>query len=394
MKILIYRWNAWNQADIEEAFALLKHECIPVCQKPEHIEEDPPFVDALAEQIKKERPDLLFSVNFFPVLADACHITGLPYVCWNCDGSLLAMYHESIFYNTNYIFTFDKGSVSLFRRMGVSQIWHMPLGVGERRIRSYFKENKKRMDGTSQTHDISFVGSLYTKNAFDEIAGRLPDYLAGYLDGVLAAQQLISGGSLLTAMLTPDICEQLEEITDYQRSSRSFAGIRELFSTTVLGFCAARQKRTELLQSLARAADEWKPRADVHLYTSDHGVSLPLVQIHPPADYVLEAPQIFHDSAVNIHSTVPTIYTGIPLRIWDVLGCGGFLLTDYREELADFFDIDRHLACYEDTEELVARAEFYHRHRDQARKMAAEAQELVLREHTLTNRLTQLLKIL
>ncbi len=394
MKILIYRWNAWNQADIEETLALLGHECIPLCKKPNHIEEDPPFVDALSEQLKRERPDLLFSVNFFPVLADACHLAGCPYACWNCDGSLLAMYHESVFHDTNFIFTFDKGCVSLFRHMGVSHIWHMPLGVNDRRIRSYFAKKPTHTDITKISPDISFVGSLYTKNAFDEIAGRLPDYLAGYLDGVLAAQQLISGGSLLNAMLTPDICEQLEEITEYHRSERSFAGMKELFSTTVLGFGAAHQKRAELLQSLARAAECWEPRAAVHLYTADPDASLPRVQVHPPADYFSQAPQIFHESTINIHSTIPTIYTGIPLRIWDILGCGGFLMTDYREELTDFFDMDKHLACYEDTEELLARAEFYHKHQEQARRIATEAQELVLREHTLTNRLSDLLKIL
>lgn len=387
MRILLYRWNAWNQKDIEKSFCHLGHVLSYVTAAPDSPEEDDFFVESVTAQLVSQRPDFLFSINYFPVLAEACHQTDTPYVCWNCDGSLLAMYHESVFYDTNRIFTFDRACVSRFRQLGVSYIWHLPLGVNAKRLERIFTE---KISCEKAHYDISFIGSLYEKNSFDDIAGKLPPYLAGYLDGALAAQQAVSGGNMLEAMLTPQICQQLEEITQYHRSDRSFADIRLLFSSTVLGFKAANLQRCEMLNSLSKAGRTWTPKAQVHLFTSDTADGLPLVKIHPPVDYFQEMPFLFRYSSINLNSTVPTIQTGIPLRIWDILGCGGFLLTDYQEELADYFQAEKHLSVFEDKQELLDKAEFYLTHDDIRQRIAARTQKLVCTEHTWENRLAQM----
>lgn len=413
MKLLLYRWNAWNQKDIEESLLHLEHVLSFITARPASLEEDVTFVEAVVAQIQKEQPVLLFSINFFPVLAEAAHQANIPYVCWNCDGSLLAMYHVSVFYDTNLIFTFDKACVSRFQQLGVSHIWHLPLGVNARRLKRLFssgysvpnigQQNISSSNSSGQYtlckdlpctphchYDISFVGSLYTKNSFDDIASRLPSYLAGYLDGALAAQQAVSGGNLLELLLTPRICRQLEEITDYHRSERSFADIRQLFSSTVLGFKAANLTRCHLLNQLSRAGRLWTPSAKVHLFTNDVTEDLPFVQLHPPVDYFTEMPFIFHHSDINLNSTVPTIQTGIPLRVWDILACGGFLLTDYQEELGDYFQTETHLSIYEDTDELSDKAHFYLQHPDIRQNIANKSQKLVCKEHTWDIRLTEM----
>lgn len=386
MNILIYRWNAWNQKDIEESLEHLGHTISYVNGSPDSPEEDGPFVEKLVQQLKATRPSFLFSINYFPVLAEGGHQAGIPYVCWNCDGSLLAMYHESVFYDTSFIFTFDRACVSRFRQMGVSHIWHLPLGVNARRLSS-FPASSGTMD-----YDISFVGSLYTKNSFDEIAEKLPPYLAGYLDGALTAQLAVSGGNLTELLLTPEICQQLEEITTYHRSPRSFADIRQLFSSTVLGFKAANLKRCQILQFLSAAGENWSPQAQVHLFTTDSDPHLPMVQLHPPIDYFLEMPSVFRHSAINLNMTVPTILTGIPLRVWDILGCGGFLLTDAQEELVDYFQPEQHLSIYQDIGDLVEKASFYWREPELREKIAARSRDLVWKQHTWDIRWKQLLE--
>lgn len=385
MKLLIYRWNAWNQKDIEDSLFHFGHELSYIEAVPKSPEEDTIFVDMLTEKLRQEQPELLFSVNYFPVLAEACHLSSIPYVCWNCDGSLLAMYHESVFYDTNFIFTFDRACVSRFQTLGVSNIWYLPLGVNAHRLNRLF---------TRQTHigqyDISFIGSLYQKNSFDDITDKLPPYLAGYLDGALSAQQAISGGNMLEVLLTPAICEQLEEITQYHCSERSFADIRQLFSSTVLGFKAANLQRCQILNALSKAGRVWTPPAQVHLFTTDQTQELPLVKIHPPVDYFQEMPWIFRNSSINLNSTVPTIQTGIPLRIWDILGSGGFLLTDYQEDLFEYFQSEKHLSIFEDMDELLDKANFYLKHDELCQEIARESQKLVCANHTWDIRLTQI----
>lgn len=385
MKLLLYRWKAWSQSDIEESLRRLGHELSFVSAVPDNLEEDDNFVEMLTEQIGREQPELLFSINYFPMLAEACHQTSIPYICWNYDGSLLAMYHASVFYDTNYIFTFDRACVSRFQDMGISHIWYLPLGVNARRLEQLF---------TVQTHtehfDISFVGNLYVNNSYDSISDQLPPYLAGYLDGALSAQQAVSDGNILETLLTPVICEQLEDITQYHCSERSFADIRQLFSTTVLGFKAANLQRCQMLNALSRAGKCRKPSAQVHLFTADQTQELPLVKIHPPVDYIQEMPWIFRNSSINLHSTVPTIQTGVSLRVWDILGSGGFLLTDYQADLLEFFQSEQHLSIFEDTEELTEKADYYLEHEDVRQKIASRTRKLVWENHTWDIRLTQM----
>ncbi len=386
MKLLIYRWNAWNQKDIEEGLCALGHELFFLSVSPKNPEEDFDFVEKAIVQTKKERTQALFSINYFPVLAEVGHQAGIPYICWNCDGSLLAMYHDSVFYDTNYIFTFDRACEKRFQELGVSNIWYIPLGINARRL-------KKLPVSETTSFDISFVGSLYEKNSFDAIADQLPSYLAGYFDAALLAQQSVSGGNLLELMLTPEICQQIESITQYHRSKHSFAEIPQLFSSTVLGFKSANLQRCQILNSLSKAARAWINPAQVHLFTTDKAKKLPLVTVHPPIDYFQEMPLVFQQSKVNINSTVPTIQTGIPLRVWDVLGCGGFLLTDFREELFEYFEPEKHLSIYEDTEELLAKAEFYFGQDELRKKIAKQTRELVCENHTWDIRLQQMFQI-
>lgn len=387
MKIIVYRWNAWNQADIEEGLIHLGCEIIPILEQPSNIEEDTTFTEKVISLLKLHHPCFLFSVNYFPVLAESCHETGITYVSWSCDGSLLAMYHNSVFYETNRIFSFDRACAALFQSLGVSQIWHLPLGVNAARLQKCLKSSPS---GSSQQYDMSFVGNLYQNNSYDQISDRLPEYLAGYLDCCLEAQLAISGGNILETLLTPSICDKLEEITDYQRSSQSFAGIRELFASTVLGFKVAALARQKLLQTLALAGRKWNPPATMHLFTSEASHEL-LVNTHGPVDYFTQMPYIFQNSSINLNSTVPTIQTGIPLRVWDILGCGGFLLTDYQPELLDYFQNETHLAIYEDQEELAAKAEFYMKQESLRRRAAEKSQKLVFTEHTWEIRIQEIL---
>lgn len=52
----------------------------------------------------------------------------------------------------------------------------------------------------------------------------------------------------------------------------------------------------------------------------------------------------------------------ISQRIWDVCGCGGFLLTNYQEELTDYFEIGTDVECYFSKEELFDKIDFYLKH--------------------------------
>lgn len=382
MKILIYHWNSYNQKSVENTIAAFGHSITLYTQKPGSIEKDTEYTQKLIDRLRCHRYDLLFSINYFPVLAQACHEALIPYVCWNCDSPLLAMYNNSVFYETNFIFTFDYSNYEEFKNLGVGHIYHLPLASGT--------DIDFCASAPSFKYDISFIGSLYEKNSFDDIAPGLPDYLCGYFDGALYAQLQVSGGNILEKLLTTDICMLLEEMTDYHQSPDSFADIRTLFSTTVLGFKSASMQRILYLNRLSVYLNRNKfnnRRCFLHLFTDSITDTLPFVKCHESADYHTQAPFIFHQSRINLNMTIPNIKTGIPLRVWDILNCGGFLMTDYRIELLDYFEPGKDIVIFEDSDELTDKAGFYLSHDSIRNKIAQNAYNKVSALHTCRDRL-------
>lgn len=387
MKVLVYHWNSYNQKTIENALSACGCSITLLTAQAGHIEEDSDFTDKVTEILKKSRYDLLFSVNFFPVLAHACHEADTPYVSWNCDSPLLAMYNNAVFYETNFIFTFDRSNYEEFKKTGIKHIYHMPLASGG------FKDILK--NSTPFKYDVSFIGSLYEKNSFDNISEKLPDYLCGYFDAALYAQLQVSGGNIIEKLLTPGICRQLEEITDYRQAEGSFADIRTLFSTTVLGFKAASMQRNLCLNSLSVYLNKNtfnNRKCFLHLFTGSSTDRLMLVKCHGKADYHTQMPLIFNQSRINLNMTIPNIQTGIPLRVWDILSCGGFLLTDFRIELMDYFTPGKDIDIFEDINELQDKTGFYLAHDSIRNKIASNAYNKVSKLHTCQDRITAILQ--
>lgn len=392
MNILFYQWNAYNLSDTRWAFEQKGFTVTMLTEPIANPEEDTEYVCRLTRRLSAGTYDFVFSLNYFPVLAESCRDADIPYVCWNCDGSLLAMYHTSIFYPTNVIFSFDYKNYMEFKTMGVENIFYLPLAVNTHRLERQLSETQYLPDRTvlpdgCGIYPVSFVGNLYENNTYRKIAGRLPDYLAGYLRGAINAQKLVSGGNILEVLLTDDIVEQLEALSTYHRSEQSFASVKQLFATTVLGFQTASEERAENLAALSA-------RHEVHLFTESTSDGLPLVKCHPPVSYDREMPQVFRHSSVNLNMTIPNITTGIPLRVWDVLGSGGFLLSDYQPEFDNYFEPGKHMDTFEDTGELLEKTEFYLQHESCRRKIAFAGQALAAGEHNYITRIEQMLKIL
>ena len=142
----------------------------------------------------------------------------------------------------------------------------------------------------------------------------------------MQAQMSVSGGSIIEDMLTADILEQLEEYFHLEKTKDSFSDLGLIFSTTVLGFKIASVQRRRALLALAA-------RYPVSVYSNSDVSDLIRVKYRGGVDYWSEMPKVFHESKINLNFTIPNIKTGLPLRMWDVLGSGGFLMTNYQAEL-------------------------------------------------------------
>jgi spore maturation protein CgeB len=113
--------------------------------------------------------------------------------------------------------------------------------------------------------------------------------------------------------------------------------------------------------------------------------------VHGYVDYYTVMPLVFSQSKVNLNISLRTIRTGIPLRVVDVLGCGGFLISNYQSELEEYFEIGQDLEVYGSIEELYEKVQFYLEHEDVRRQIAQNGFEKVKRDFTFTDRLSRIL---
>ena len=107
-----------------------------------------------------------------------------------------------------------------------------------------------------------------------------------------------------------------------------------------------------------------------------------------------DMPKVFNNSSINLNMTIRNIRTGIPLRVWDILGAGGFLLTNYQIELTDYFKNEESIVYYEDMYDCCKKAEYYLLHEDERRQIAAKGHELVSKKHSYINRVKYILDVI
>lgn len=383
MRILIYKWKAYNYVDICEAFSNLGYEYIMVEQHLEHYDEDREFEAKLAGLIESEHCGMVFTVNYFALISTVCERMHVPYLVWTCDNPLISMHHKNVFCPCNYIFTFDKTNYYEFKGMGVEHIWHLPLSVNARRIQ-YVLEHCDDM--AAYENDIAFVGSLYERNSYDRLRPELPEYLQGYFDAAIWAQQCVNGGNILEEMLTVNVLEELQRYYKLEKSKDSFSDLGLIFSTTVLGFKTAAEQRRRALIELSK-------KYAVTIYSNSDTSGLLRVRYGGSLDYWSEMPKVFAASKINLNFTIPNIKSGLPLRIWDVLGCGGFLMTNFQAEIPFYFKNKEDLVCFESVEELCELAGYYLSHEEERRRIAASGHEKVCKLHTYEQRILQMMEI-
>jgi spore maturation protein CgeB len=73
------------------------------------------------------------------------------------------------------------------------------------------------------------------------------------------------------------------------------------------------------------------------------------------------------------------------------LGCGGFVISNFQEEIAEYFVPGQDLEIYENLEDLFAKTKFYLEHDDARRQIAQNGFEKVQRDFTFQDRLSRMI---
>jgi spore maturation protein CgeB len=104
-------------------------------------------------------------------------------------------------------------------------------------------------------------------------------------------------------------------------------------------------------------------------------------------------PLVFHYSKINLNMTAKSIRTGLPLRIFDILSCGGFCLTNYQTELTDYFTPGVDLDYYTSEDDLLSKVDYYLSHEKERKEIASNGLLTASTNHNYPERLLQMLSL-
>lgn len=382
MRILMYEWESYLQYDVKSICRESGIELEPLVWEFLDKNRDDAFEAWFCKSVDSKKYDALLSMNYWPVLSRAAQKCGIKYLAWCYDNPIHGIHPEETLENpVNFVFVFDRVQAGQYRQMGIDTVYELPLGVNAARLE---KLQISELDRKRYLADVSLVGTLYEPQV-QKLKSVIDDRTRGYLNGAIAAQQELYGAYLLDDLVTEELVAGIN-----QYAAETFPDKTFVLSKEELVFNMAcevtRNERLRLLTQLGK-------RCDTRLYSPQIGEISQEIKWFPPVDYVTEMPKVFACSKINLNSTLKCIQSGIPLRALDIMGAGGFLLSNYQAELAEQFTDGQDMVLYESTEDAAAKADYYLKHEQRRREIAENGKNRVLREYSLKARLEDILRI-
>ena len=364
MKLLIFEWGSYTQPDINACFDQYHVTYRIVSYHFNNKNEDSFFSHRFSKFLAEDHYDAVFSVNYFPLVAQACMEHNIRYLSWSYDNPLdVQNIEDTLGFSTNYVFLFDKKQVAGYRNRGFRNVFHLPLAVNPDRLD---KMTLTKEEYALYQSEISFVGALYQSSLGDYMS-IMTDYAKGYIDSICEAQLKLYGCYLIDDLLTSQFLESINAHIRTLKPDTEFYLSKEALSYA----CATQVTRKERLLLLSLLSSHYR----LKLYSGEKNTLLKNAEFMGTCNYMHQMPKIFKASDINLNITLKILQTGIPLRALDILGCGGFLLSNYQEELAENFEQEKEIVLYESIEDAYAKADFYLKHSDIREEIARNGYE-------------------
>lgn len=306
---------------------------------------------------------------------------------WIVDAPVLELYSKTIKNRCNRVFIFDS---ELYREISVYNpynIFYLPLASDcdfyQKAIR-----HASLADIEKYTHNISFVGSLYTEKCpYDKVKNLSPK-ISGYLHGIMKAQEKIYGYYFVEELLSDELVDEFVKNYDgyYLAGEEDLLTKKRTLAQFYIGNKITAMERVDTFKYLSE-------KFEVDIYTASDTREIPKLKNHGTIMTHTQMPIVFNKSTINLNPTSKPIRSGIPLRIFDLLACEGFVLCNYQSDLLNEFLQGEELDIYSSIEELEEKIRYYLSHMDVCREIAHNGYEKVSKYHTYPLRLEQMFRL-
>ena len=377
MKVLTHDWPSFTGDTIKKMFQKRNIQVDSFYYYPlASLEDDDVFVEKFSKKIRSGSYDFVFGVNYIPVVAIACYKENIPYVSWSYDAPLnLSCIEDTLYYPTNYVFLFDRSQANSYISQGFDRVWHLPLAID---TEYYDKFKPKKADYARFKSQISFVGQIYN-STYPKIIPPLGEFERKYLDSLINVQTDLYGSFVIDEYLNDDIINKVNTCYREKLIDKDFQVSKKQLSYSLSTYVTFKERVT-ILSLLSK-------RFDVALYSGDEHPLLTETKQKGLVDYSTEMPYVFKLSDINLNITLKCLQTGIPLRALDIMGCGGFLLTNYQEEYLDYLVPNEDFVYYEDFGDSYEKAAFYIKNENIRKKIAQNGYNKIKQRFSYDERL-------
>lgn len=322
------------------------------------------------------------SYDFVQSIAQACFETGIPYISWVYDAPQKELYTHYALYPCNYIFVFDREQRNRLREIGIENVYHVPLAILPEKVEHAVQNAKK-----DYRTDISFVGQLYDISSTEELIEDADEKVRGQIQECVDACLLKWGEDVgLHGRLGSEAVSFLGS-KDSAHPGNRYPLIREQFyyETAVISRMLANRERVTILNELSKDYE-------VCFYTKekDTGKLSSRVKVRPPVMYDTELSAVYNQSKININITLHCIESGVPQRVFDVMAAGGFLISNYQQELEELFVIGKEIVVFHNLDELRELVRYYMDHEEERRLIAENGRKKVMELHGYADRLDKI----
>lgn len=385
MRILLFDWSSYGREYLFSALVELGHDVERIIFDAEKDDKDEEYQKKAIKLLSYGYYDLVFGSNYFPLVATACHENGIPYVSWLYDSPLTRIWHESVYYPENTIFSFDQGLCNALKKHGVERIFYMPLAANAKEEDEFELDEEEKEKYSS---DISFVGSLYKdgQEVDEAIEKNNLDFLKGYNDAIINAQCEIAGYNFLEEMSEVENMKTIVEALLPEMVEGYFSSPTMIYANYYLAKKVTHKERCKVLKAVSE-------KFNMDIYTKDDTSMLSKIVNKGTVGYYDKMPLVFHYSKINLNITLRSIQTGIPLRCWDIMAAGGFLLTNYQEDFLKHFEPGVDFVYYLNEEDLLEKVEYYLTHEEERKRIARNGYEKVKKYHSYKTTIEKMLKI-
>ncbi len=370
MIILYYTMGESTKEDAYHSFVKLGHTVDLFEYNMCDYNLDSRFSKTFLKQLDNKKYDIVFSFYYIPLISKLSFLNKIRYVVWIFDAWPLTFYSKMIESPYNIIFSFDKMDCEMLRGAGARNVFHLPLAVNTERITQVLGKKER-----NETEEIVFVGNLYNGDAnfFDQLE-YLPDFTKGYVDALISSQLQMPGADLIIECMTEQLAESMVPYFSIEESEEYTWTKRDILLRMLLRN-ATSQERLKTLQYLSE-------RFCIALYTQSDSGMLPKVKNCGTCDYLTGFPVVSANAKINLNFTPREIFSGISLRVLDIMGAGGFLMTNYQPEMLEYFEEGTDFVGFVNKKDLAEKAAYYLTHDAERKKIALNGKRKVEMQFT------------